>query len=98
MCSPPKHLSCMTRWGNDSLAQRSASTTAPTSKLLRGLRAQGERGFALLTERWRALQRMTLAPTASATSPNPRSYSPTTNTATQLSEENLTVLPVTGRD
>jgi hypothetical protein len=32
------------------------------NQLLRGLRAQGERGFALLTERWRALQHITLSP------------------------------------
>ncbi|MEV0082916.1 transposase family protein, partial [Saccharopolyspora sp. NPDC050642] len=30
--------------------------------LLRGLRAQGERGFALLTERWRTLKRITASP------------------------------------
>jgi hypothetical protein len=33
------------------------------SMLLRGLRYQGERGFALLKERWRALQHVTLSPT-----------------------------------
>ncbi|MGH9252840.1 MAG: transposase family protein [Acidimicrobiales bacterium] len=32
------------------------------NQLLRGLRAQGERGFAMLTERWRALQRVSLDP------------------------------------
>jgi len=32
------------------------------NRLLRGLRAQGERGYALLTERWRTLQRITLDP------------------------------------
>ena len=31
--------------------------------LLRGLRYQGERGFALMSQRWRALQRVTLSPT-----------------------------------
>lgn len=31
--------------------------------LLRGLRYQGERGFALLKERWRALQHITVSPT-----------------------------------
>jgi hypothetical protein len=30
--------------------------------LLRGLRCQGERGFALLTRRWAALQRITASP------------------------------------
>jgi DDE superfamily endonuclease len=33
------------------------------SMLLRGLRYQGERGFALLKERWRALQHVTVSPT-----------------------------------
>ncbi|MGH9248099.1 MAG: transposase family protein [Acidimicrobiales bacterium] len=32
------------------------------NQLLRGLRAQGEPGFALLSERWRVLQRVTLSP------------------------------------
>lgn len=38
------------------------STTAPTTPLQRALRSLGERGFALLTERWRALQHTTLSP------------------------------------
>jgi hypothetical protein len=32
--------------------------------LLRGLRCQGERGFALLTRRWAALQHITASPAA----------------------------------
>ena len=30
--------------------------------LLRSLRCQGERGFALMSQRWRALQRVTVSP------------------------------------
>lgn len=36
--------------------------TRTRNALLRALRALGERGFALLTERWRALQHVTLSP------------------------------------
>jgi hypothetical protein len=32
------------------------------NKLLRGLRCLGERGFALLTERWKALEHVTMSP------------------------------------
>jgi DNA-binding XRE family transcriptional regulator len=32
------------------------------NNLLRGLRSQGERGFALLSQRWTALQRITASP------------------------------------
>lgn len=32
------------------------------NKLLRGLRCLGERGFALLTERWKALEHVTISP------------------------------------
>jgi DDE superfamily endonuclease len=35
----------------------------PRSMLPRGLRYQGERGFALRKERWRALQHVTVSPT-----------------------------------
>jgi DDE superfamily endonuclease len=31
--------------------------------LLRSLRYQGERGFALMSQRWRVLQRVTVSPT-----------------------------------
>ena len=36
--------------------------TKTRNSLLRGLRSQGERGFALLTQRWAALQRITASP------------------------------------
>jgi hypothetical protein len=36
--------------------------TKTRNGLLRGLRSQGERGFALLTQRWTALQRITASP------------------------------------
>jgi hypothetical protein len=32
------------------------------NKLLRGLRCLGERGFAVLTERWKVLEHITLSP------------------------------------
>ena len=32
--------------------------------LLRSLRYQGERGFALMSQRWRALQHVTVSPSA----------------------------------
>jgi DDE superfamily endonuclease len=54
--------------------------------VLRSLRCLGERGFALLTGRWRTLQHITASPARSATSPAPRSSSPISNTAT--SDEN----------
>jgi DDE superfamily endonuclease len=37
--------------------------TKTRNALLRSLRYQGERGFALMSQRWRALQRVTLSPT-----------------------------------
>jgi hypothetical protein len=40
------------------------SDTKTRNMLLRGLRYQGERGFALLRERWRALQHVTVSPTS----------------------------------
>jgi hypothetical protein len=36
--------------------------TRTRNSLLRGLRSQGERGFALLTQRWTTLQRITASP------------------------------------
>jgi DDE superfamily endonuclease len=36
--------------------------TRTRNNLLRGLRWLGERGFALLTERWKALERVTMSP------------------------------------
>src|SRR5438128_1743467 len=37
--------------------------TKTRNALLRSLRYQGERGFALMSQRWRALQRVTVSPT-----------------------------------
>jgi DDE superfamily endonuclease len=48
--------------------------------LLRGLRCLGERGFAVLTGRWRTLHHITTSPARSATSSKPHSYSPISNT------------------
>ena len=42
--------------------QRLDPDTRTRNSLLRGLRSQGERGFALLTQRWTALQRITASP------------------------------------
>ncbi|MBA8827775.1 hypothetical protein FHX42_005182 [Saccharopolyspora lacisalsi] len=41
--------------------------------LLRSLRGLGERGFALLTQRWQTLQHLTASPAKSATSSQPLS-------------------------
>ncbi|MHA6800281.1 hypothetical protein [Bounagaea algeriensis] len=41
--------------------------------LLPGLRSLGERGFALLTSRWRILGRITASPSKSAASSKPHS-------------------------
>jgi hypothetical protein len=42
--------------------QRLDPDTRTRNALLRGLRSQGERGFALLTQRWTTLQRITASP------------------------------------
>ena len=42
--------------------QRLDPDTKTRNSLLRGLRSQGERGFALLTQRWATLQRITASP------------------------------------
>ena len=42
--------------------QRLDPDTKTRNSLLRGLRSQGERGFALLTQRWTTLQRITASP------------------------------------
>ena len=42
--------------------QRLDPDTKTRNSLLRGLRSQGERGFALLSQRWTALQRITSSP------------------------------------
>lgn len=49
--------------------------------LLRGLRCLGERGFSLLTRRWRALQHITASPGKIAPSSKPPSSSRISNTA-----------------
>jgi hypothetical protein len=57
-------------------------STRTRNALLRSLRCLGERGFALVTGRWRTLQHITASPSKSATSPAPRSSSPISSTAT----------------
>ena len=42
------------------------------NRLLRGLRWQGERGFAILTGRWRTLRRTTVSPAGPTTLSSPR--------------------------
>ena len=42
--------------------QRPDLDTKTRNSLLRGLRSQGERGFALLSQRWTTLQRITASP------------------------------------
>src|SRR5262249_41886319 len=56
--------------------------TCTRNAIQRSLRCLGERGFALVTGRWRALQHITASPSKSATSPVPRSSSPISNMAT----------------
>jgi hypothetical protein len=60
--------------------------------VLRGLRCLGERGFALLTGRWRALHHITASPARSAASSKPYSYSPISNTATTRQITEITTL------
>ena len=43
-------------------SQRLDPDTKTRNSLLRGLRSQGERGFALLTQRWTTLKRITASP------------------------------------
>ena len=47
--------------------------TRTRNSLLRGLRFQGERGFALFTQRWTVLQHTTASSRASASGPAERS-------------------------
>jgi len=56
--------------------------TRTRNAIQRSLRCLGERGFALLTGRWRALQYITASPSKSATSSAPPSSSPISSTAT----------------
>jgi len=48
--------------------------------LIRSLRGLGERGFALLTQRWTTLQNVTASPAGSPASPKPRSSSSNSST------------------
>ena len=50
--------------------------TRTRNAIQRSLRCLGERGFALLTGRWRTLRHITASPARSATSPAPHSSSP----------------------
>jgi hypothetical protein len=54
--------------------------TRARNRLLRGLRALGERGFSLLTNRWTTLQHTTASPEKSETSSPPLSSSRISNT------------------
>jgi hypothetical protein len=54
--------------------------TRSRNALLRSLRCLGERGFALLEQRWRTLQHVSLSPAESATSPRPPSFLLTSST------------------
>jgi hypothetical protein len=47
--------------------------TRARNALLRSVRCLSERGFALLTQRWKTLQHVTTSPAESASSPAPRS-------------------------
>ena len=58
--------------------------TRTRTAMLRSLRYLGERGFALLTGRWRTLQHITASPARSATSPAPRSSLPISSTAISI--------------
>ena len=55
--------------------------TKTRNALLRSLRYQGERGFALMSQRWRAIQHVSLSPPRSATSSSPRSSSRNSSTS-----------------
>jgi hypothetical protein len=59
---PGHHLgaACRSGWGGPGCDDRHGARTR--NALLRSLRCLGERGFALLTGRWRALQHITLSP------------------------------------
>ncbi|MFJ6199209.1 transposase family protein [Micromonospora sp. NPDC092111] len=62
------------------------------NRLLRGLRWQGERGFAILTGRWKTLRHTTIAHAASVTSSPPRYTSPTSSTNTYRKVAEITSL------
>ena len=54
--------------------------TRTRNALLRSLRYQGERGFALMSQRWSAIRHVSVSPRRSATSPNPCSSSRNSST------------------
>src|SRR6266576_4988945 len=67
--------------------------TRTRNALLRSARCLGERGFALLTQRWQTLQHVTASPAKSASSPGPHSswcYS-STRCSPESCWENLTI-------
>jgi len=55
--------------------------TKTRNALLRSLCYQGERGFALMSQRWRALQHVMLSPTTTGDSQNPSSSSRNSSTS-----------------
>jgi hypothetical protein len=59
--------------------------TKTRNALLRSLRYQGERGFALMSQRWRTLQHVMLSPTTIGDIANPSSSS--RNSSTRRSAE-----------
>ena len=61
------------RSSSPSAGGHSMSIPAPANAIQRSLRCPGERGFALLNQRWRTLQHITASPARSATSPAPHS-------------------------
>ena len=61
--------------------------------LHRATRCRGERGFALLTGRWRALQRVTISPVESVNSPKPPSSSHESRTSSCAILVEITSLP-----
>ena len=58
--------------------------TQTRNTLLRAARYQGERAFALMSQRWRAIRRVIAHPARSATSPKPPSSSPNSSTNDHL--------------
>jgi hypothetical protein len=76
------HVPVKSPGGNPELAPGNQARNS----LPRGLRFQGERGFALLTQRWALLQHTTASPASSPRSSAPPSSSP--NSSTNTSGEN----------
>ncbi|WP_231931154.1 transposase family protein [Micromonospora coriariae] len=63
---------------------------------LRSMRCLGERGFAIVTGRWRTLHQTPPALEASATSSAPLSISPNSNTGTYPNLVEITSMSATG--